>query len=270
MHAPANYRNESHVRAALAQLIEEDSQLGKFERRSELRYPFFQPVTISFESGDHPLQGITRQISPSGIGLLHGAPLDLGAVGITMRDDDGYGVILPIEVTWCRPCGPHWYVSGGRFVDVAEHRGCSPTTDNNVPQQQGSNPGATPETPLLDDIVTSVRQTIAAVVDRPTYGSFFANRRSEERYCATLPVTASFADKTKSIRGSIRMVTRDISKNGIALISDQPIESNLLTLEISDRDGQKTLTALMQMLRCRPIGHLYEIAGKFVTKVYRD
>jgi hypothetical protein len=66
------------------------------------------------------------------------------------------------------------------------------------------------------------------------------------------------------------MVTRDLSKNGISLISDQPVSTDLLlTLEITDRDGQKALTALMQPLRCRPIGRWYEVAGKFISKVYR-
>ena len=110
---------------------------------------------------------------------------------------------------------------------------------------------------------------VSGVVDRPAYGSFFSNRRSEERFYATLPVTATFEDKSQSVRTCIRMVTRDLSKNGISLISDQPVTSDLLTLEITDRDGQKALTALMQPLRCRPIGRWYEVAGKFISKVYR-
>ena len=163
----------------------------------------------------------------------------------------------------------HWYLSGGQFLDSASSEN-SPTAVSNDAQRNDSNSRATPETPLFDDIVDSVRQTIDAVVDRPTYGSCNSNQRSEERYYANLPVTAIFEDKSRSIRDSVRMVTGDISRNGIALISDQPVTAKLLTLEITDRNGQKTLTALMQMLRCRPIGHLYEISGKFVTKVYRD
>ena len=60
MQAPASNITESHLRAAIAQLIEEDDQLEEFERRHESRYPFFQPVTIAFENGDHSLSGILK------------------------------------------------------------------------------------------------------------------------------------------------------------------------------------------------------------------
>jgi hypothetical protein len=261
MSASVSENTESHLRAAIAQLIEEDCQLGDHEQRHESRYPFFQPVTITFDNGDQPLSGITRQISPTGVGLLHRAALRAGSVlSITMRDMVGYGVTVPIEIVWCRGCGLHWHVSGARFLAPSKR-------ESLAGDAQGD--GLNPERPLFDDIVGAVCDTIAGVVDRPAYGSFYSNRRSEERFYATLPVTATFEDKANSVRTCIRMVTRDLSKNGISLISDQPVTTELLTLEITDRDGQKALSAIMQPLRCRPIGRWYELAGKFISKVYR-
>lgn len=268
MQAPAKATTESHLRAAIAQLIEEDSQLGAFERRHDSRYPFFQPVTVVSDDGNRSLAGVTRQISPSGIGLLHRGPLGKGPVSVTLHGECGYAVTLPIENVWCRPCGPYWFLSGGRFLDLAVTAYSHAAIEDDA-QSNCSTIEATQDISLLDEILGSVRQAINGVVDQPTPETFQANRRSEERYYATLPVTATpVDDKSQSIHDGIPMVTRDISSRGIALFSDEPVNTELLSVEIADRDGQRTLTALMQLLRCRPIGPLYEVAGKFVAKMF--
>ncbi len=260
MQAPANVTTESHVRAAIAQLIEEDNQSGAIERRQDSRYPYFQPVTVISDNGNRSLSGMTRQISPSGIGLLHCGPLGKGHASVTLHGDIGYAVTLPIEKVWCRPCGPYWYLSGGRFTDLAVTANLPIAVDDDA-RLDRSTVQVTQDISLLDEILRSVRQTINGVVDKPTYGTQHANRRSEERYYATLPVTVTPVDhKLRSINDGIRMVTRDISSRGVALFSDEPVTTELLSLEISDRDGRRTLTALMQLLRCQPFGPLYEIA----------
>ncbi len=270
MRATAKATTESHVRAAIAQLVEEDNQLGAIERRQDARYPYFQPVTVISDNGNRSLSGITRQISPSGIGLLHCGPLGKGHASVTLHGDIGYAVTLSIEKVWCRPCGPYWYLSGGRFMDLAVAANSPMAVDDDA-RFDRSTVQLNQDISLFDEILHSVRQTINGVVDKPTFGTLNANRRSEERYYATLPVTVTPVDhKLRSINDGIRMVTRDISSRGLALFSDKPVNTKLLSLEITDRDGHKTLTALMQLLRCQPIGPVYEIAGKFVAKVFRD
>ena len=191
----------SHVRAAIAQLIEEDSQLGACERRRESRYPYFQAVTVVSDNGNRSLAGMTRQISSSGIGLLHCGPLGKGHVSVTLHGEFGYAVTLPIEKVWCRPCGPYWFLSGGRFLDLAVTPN-SPTAEDDDARTDRSSDKITPDISLLDEIIRSVRQTINEVVDQPSHEALHANRRSEERYYANLPVTVTPVDnKSQSIKG---------------------------------------------------------------------
>lgn len=89
----------------------------QMDRRGAARYPFFRPVTIVPAQGrlaEHT--AFTRELSTTGIGLLHSVRLRPGPVTIALRTQDGDEVRLPTEILWCRPCGDGWFVSGGKFV----------------------------------------------------------------------------------------------------------------------------------------------------------
>ena len=51
------------------------------------------------------------------------------------------------------------------------------------------------------------------------------------------------------------------------MFNTQAVDSSFLVLELTDPDGPK-LKAVMEVLRCRPIGRFCEITGEFVTKMY--
>ena len=87
------------------------------DRRAATRYPCFQAVQIS--GGDivgASRGGFAREISASGIGLLHRYSIVPGRICVTVNDITGVNRDLPVEILWCRACGEGWYISGGRFA----------------------------------------------------------------------------------------------------------------------------------------------------------
>jgi hypothetical protein len=87
------------------------------ERRSEQRYPLFRRATL-FRRGQR-FSAFTRDISVAGIGLLHGVELQPGEIEVSIAGERGYGVRVRAAVVWCRYCGDGWYISGARFLSLA-------------------------------------------------------------------------------------------------------------------------------------------------------
>jgi hypothetical protein len=101
---------------AIHELVLEAYDEGKRDRREEVRYPFFRSVTLQVEGHRHP--AFSREISASGIGLLHNVELPQGEVEVTLPSRRGHSVRMRTKILWCRRCSDGWYISGGRFVDV--------------------------------------------------------------------------------------------------------------------------------------------------------
>lgn len=109
---------------ALLRFAERQSRIARVtERRSEDRHFIAQPVSVQFlDSNMQPMGAprvaVTRDISPSGIGLLfedateHG----LAAVQLSIDDED---VRLLIEIRWRRLMEPFEY-AGGRILQVID------------------------------------------------------------------------------------------------------------------------------------------------------
>ena len=86
-------------------------------RRFAARYPFFQSVIVSnADDSVHQFSAFSRDISATGIGLLHNQPLDLGFVYLRIENTSGVS-ILPATIAWCNPAGHGWYMSGAQFID---------------------------------------------------------------------------------------------------------------------------------------------------------
>ena len=86
------------------------------ETRREMRYAFYQLVSIRI--GGVEYDGISRDISPTGIGLLHQADLPLAEADVVLTTEHDESVSVRVQIDWCRPLGKGWYLSGGRFVAV--------------------------------------------------------------------------------------------------------------------------------------------------------
>ena len=89
----------------------------QMDRRGAARYPFFRPATLHSEATDlGPHQAFTRELSKTGVGLLHNVPLEPGPLTVTIHFAPGKSCTFPTEILWRRPCGGGWYLSGGKFV----------------------------------------------------------------------------------------------------------------------------------------------------------
>jgi hypothetical protein len=102
-----------------ARIYEELGVYSESDRRNEHRNLIVVPVSIQplderFESCGDPMVAVTRDISPTAIGLFHVEPIDTGLLVIRMRlcDED---VNVVARISWCDGYGP-FYRSGGKFV----------------------------------------------------------------------------------------------------------------------------------------------------------
>jgi hypothetical protein len=102
---------------ALHPLLVEARANDKREDRWGIRYPFFRAVSIAMDCG-HQYSAFSRDISASGIGLLHNVDLPTGDVDIHITSGRGYAVRVRTRISWCQSCGEGWFISGGQFVAV--------------------------------------------------------------------------------------------------------------------------------------------------------
>jgi hypothetical protein len=95
-----------------------DAREAAEERRKEKREPFFGPASVVVdEAGERRSYScFCRDLSPSGIGLLHNMELKTGEIVVKVLRKSGAGVCFRSELLWCRPCGEGWFVSGARFL----------------------------------------------------------------------------------------------------------------------------------------------------------
>ena len=84
------------------------------DSREDVRYPLVRPVVI--HAGDRTVKALTREISRSGIGLTHKAPLERGECHLTAALQSGHVARIPISVRWCQKLDDEWYISGAKFL----------------------------------------------------------------------------------------------------------------------------------------------------------
>lgn len=90
-------------------------------------------------------------------------------------------------------------------------------------------------------------------------------RRTHARYVVAIPSVVWPLDKEHRPQGkSLFAVTRDISVGGISLIHSQPATTKFLGVKLT-LANEKEIHLLIKVLRCRPLGTYYDIAGEFVT-----
>lgn len=88
-------------------------------RRSETRHPFFVPVSLRDpQQGGDAIPAFSRDLSLSGLGLLHHARLEPGCFFEVTFVYRGREVQSTAEVLWCREAGEGWFMSGCRFIPV--------------------------------------------------------------------------------------------------------------------------------------------------------
>ena len=68
---PGSVVSESHLQAAMSQLIEESQHFDGLEQRQHARYPYFRPVTITLDHGERHVSGLTRDITRFNIAMIY-------------------------------------------------------------------------------------------------------------------------------------------------------------------------------------------------------
>ena len=96
-----------------------DARRDMPDRRREERHPFFRPVSISLRNAEvEKLSAFSREISASGIGLLHNLEVKPGETVITIYNGNANPVYMRARIVWCKPAGEGWYLSAAQFIDV--------------------------------------------------------------------------------------------------------------------------------------------------------
>jgi hypothetical protein len=117
---PAVGIERGQIEDTVLQLFDE-AKAAMEERMVDNRTPFFGPVSIAIEEDGQQWQfsGFSREVSPSGIGLLHNMPLDSGdVVVVTIPRRMVPDTRFQCKLRWCEPCGEGWYISGAEFRAV--------------------------------------------------------------------------------------------------------------------------------------------------------
>lgn len=89
------------------------------ERRGELRVPFLRPVTVDLaDDGSQPVAALSRDLSPTGIGLVHSERLEPGPAIVTVPTTRGESFRFRAKIRWVLPLGDDWYISGAQIMQV--------------------------------------------------------------------------------------------------------------------------------------------------------
>lgn len=88
------------------------------------------------------------------------------------------------------------------------------------------------------------------------------DRRSEPRYQITIPVNVRSVGNTGHLGPPVHAVTRDLSQGGIGFISQDPLNGKLKVQLVSPSGAE--LSALAQVVRCKPNGYYFDIGCEFL------
>lgn len=86
-------------------------------------------------------------------------------------------------------------------------------------------------------------------------------RRTEVRRPVAAPASVQLLDDSlQSVGAPIMMVVRDISTNGIGLLSPRQIDAKYLTLKLGDDESQP----IFRILRCEPVAAIFNIGCRLL------
>ena len=98
----------------LREILEEIVQVDLSNLRESERLELNIPAEILTAQGN-AIPSMTRDISFTGIGLLHCDPIDLGNVTVHLASDS-YQCCFQMAIEWCSPCENGMFKSGGRIL----------------------------------------------------------------------------------------------------------------------------------------------------------
>lgn len=149
-----------------------DTKVDESEkRRKQTRFPFRYPVKIiPFTNGalGQPMQVWTRDISASGIGIVHNVPIKPESKFIIrLTQDSKPAVLLLCTVRNCRQVIQNVYAIGATFTEVAEHARPTDTGKADTPggpkHGSGGTDAAHPK-PASPELTSEVRRLSEAIL----------------------------------------------------------------------------------------------------------
>lgn len=90
------------------------------------------------------------------------------------------------------------------------------------------------------------------------------DRRRVHRHPLSVPVIARPIGDRQMADGFVG-VTRDISTRGVSFFHTAPVNEHYLSLHFPE-SRQSTEAVTVEVIRCRKLGPLYEIAGTFLLR----
>ena len=116
-----------------------------------------------------------------------------------------------------------------------------------------------------EDLTKPFREA-AALVGKDVPIAYYSGpeRRSEVRDAFMTAVALN--DDHQPTGDPFSIVTWNITGNGIALIHYEEVKAKYLALQIPNSGGEK-MRLVAEVLRCRPVGKLYNIGAKFVARL---
>jgi hypothetical protein len=120
--------------------------------------------------------------------------------------------------------------------------------------------------PTLADTREAITALIRKLID-DIEEDFIVDHRREGRHATLMPVNVVPVSETgQSLATAFVAVVHDLSSRGISMLHTSEIEHTYLFLRFPDA-RVKTEGVVLEVLRRRKIGPLWEIAGKFVTEI---
>ena len=176
---------------------------------------------------------------------------------------------LPVTPAFCEPLtefqgvvspiGPHT-IDRNREMGIAQNEWTTSTTFlSPVPPLEVQRDAATPSVPA-----ENMEQFLTCLAGGHYSGQ---ERRRHKRHPVTAPVVALPLAADYRIEGeSVQMTTTNLSLGGAALMHTESINSPYLVLDFSAA-GEDLLQVVLQILRVRSIGSIFEISGQFIGRL---
>jgi hypothetical protein len=124
--------------------------------------------------------------------------------------------------------------------------------------------------PELEQISAEKKEAIADFIRElidDAQKAFIADRRREHRHPLSVPVAITpVAEASRQRNGAFVAVTRDISTNGISFLHTSLVNDHYLNVRFTESRPDAP-TVVIEVLRRRKIGPLWEIAGKFLPAI---
>lgn len=118
----------------------------------------------------------------------------------------------------------------------------------------------------VDTAPESVRRFVERLTQQaePTVGF---ERRKNARFRVAKPIlVVPVNENNKPIGPPFQAMTRDLSSAGVSFIHTRSTTARRMVAELTCPRGE-TKQLAMEVLRCRPWSHLYEIAGRWIEKL---